>query len=85
MPDTQDKIGTLRETSKNTTKRGGREVPDEPQGGKLGTLHSENRQDKPRGGAEPGENLSHGYGEPIRGEQSVRRANDHVRKIADEY
>ena len=85
MPETQDKIGFLTESSKNPMKRGGREIPDEPQDGKIGTLHKDNRNAKPKGGSLPGDNTIVGFRESIRDAPTARRANDHVRKIADEY
>ena len=84
MPETQDKIGFLTETNKNTIKRGGREVPDSPQD-KIGWQHTQNKQDKPKGGSTPPENTSHGFREAVGSPPTVRRVNDHVRKIDDEY
>lgn len=84
MPDTQDEIGTQEETSANDTQRGGREIPTEPQE-KIGTLHEENRNAKPSGGSLPGNNDVIGFRGDADYEPSTTRANDHIRKIADNY
>jgi hypothetical protein len=84
MPETQDKIGHLYKDVPNNTKRGGREVPDTPQD-KIGWQHTQNKNDKPSGGSFADQNTSHGFREAVRSEPKVRRANDHVKKIADEY
>jgi len=85
MPETQDKIGFLAESNRNNTKRGGREIPDEPQDGKIGTLHKDDSNAKPKGGSLPGDNTIVGFRGGVGDAPSARRVNDHIRKIADEY
>jgi hypothetical protein len=52
MPETQPRVGTLREESTNDTKKTGRPLSNETQT-KVGHLREVNANDKDKGGSEP--------------------------------
>lgn len=84
MPDTQDQIGTTEEISANDVQRGGREIPTDPQD-KIGWPRNDSANEKPSGGSLPGNNDVIGFRDDAGYDPSVKRTNDHIRKIADQY